>query len=74
VNAQAQLVHIGDGRSDACVSDLVDLVFAKGKLLDSRERAGLPSIGFETFSEIRAQLPALETLAPAIAVPAQRIA
>ena len=75
VNAQTQLVHIGDGRSDACVSDLVDLVFAKGSLLKNREKAGLPSFGFETFSEIRAVLPELPTLVPApLAVPAQRIA
>ncbi len=75
VNAKTQLVHIGDGRSDACVSDMVDLVFAKGSLLKNREKAGLPSVGFETFREIRALLPELATLVPApLAVPARRIA
>ena len=75
VNAPAQLVHIGDGRSDACVSDMVDLVFAKGKLLDNRIRAGLPSVGFERFAEIRAMLPNLAALVSAPAtVPAQKIA
>ncbi len=75
VNAPTQLIHIGDGRSDACVSNMVDLVFAKGSLLKNREAAGLPSIGFETFAEIRAALPVLATLVPApVAEPAQRIA
>lgn len=75
VNARAQLIHIGDGRSDACVSNNVDLVFAKGKLLDERTRAGLPSVGFDRFSEIRAALPELASLIPTPAMqPAQRIA
>ena len=75
INAPAQLVHIGDGRSDVCVSDMADLVFAKGHLLESRARRGLSSIGFERFDEVRAQLPLLETLQPVPApMPAQRIA
>ena len=75
VNQPVSLVHIGDGRSDVCVSNMVDLVFAKGSLLTGREKAGLPSIGFETFAEIRAMLPELATLVPApAAVPARRIA
>jgi 2-hydroxy-3-keto-5-methylthiopentenyl-1-phosphate phosphatase len=75
VNEPVQLIHIGDGRSDVCVSNMVDLVFAKGSLLKGREEANLPSIGFETFSEIRALLPDLATLVPApAAVPVQRIA
>jgi 2-hydroxy-3-keto-5-methylthiopentenyl-1-phosphate phosphatase len=75
VNEPVSLVHIGDGRSDVCVSNMVDLVFAKGSLLKGRNEAGLPSIGFETFSEIRAMMPELASLVPApLAVPAQRIA
>ncbi len=77
VNSEAQLIHIGDGRSDACVSDMVDLVFAKGSLLKGRDATGLPSVGFETFAEIRAMLPDLAALVPApMAVPvvAQRTA
>lgn len=75
VNAKAHLVHIGDGRSDACVSDKVDLVFAKGKLLDARTRAGLPCVGFDRFSEIRAALPELARLVtPVEAAAAQKIA
>ncbi len=71
VGAQASLVHIGDGRSDICVSNAADIVFAKGHLLDVRNRLGLESVPFERFSEVRAMLPHLSELAP---LPAQRIA
>ena len=71
VKAPTHLVHIGDGRSDACVSDICDVVFAKGWLLETRERRGLASIPFESFATVRAILPELEVLAPAAA---QRIA
>ena len=64
-NAPAQMVHIGDGRSDFCVSDLADIVFAKGSLLQSRTARGVSSVPFERFHEIRALLPDLSTLVPA---------
>jgi 2,3-diketo-5-methylthio-1-phosphopentane phosphatase len=64
-NAQSQMVHIGDGRSDMCVSDLADIVFAKGRLLQSRTERGLDSTPFERFHQIRAKLPQLAALAPA---------
>jgi 2-hydroxy-3-keto-5-methylthiopentenyl-1-phosphate phosphatase len=64
VNQPAKLVHIGDGRSDMCVSDKCDVVFAKGRLLEHRNRLGLESIGFETFATVRALLPALPALEP----------
>jgi 2,3-diketo-5-methylthio-1-phosphopentane phosphatase len=74
-NAKTQMVHIGDGRSDLCVSDLVDVVFAKGHLLRTRAEQGLDSIAFERFHEIRALLPDLADLVPAAALaPAQRFA
>jgi len=65
VASQAHRVHIGDGRSDACVSDVCDVVFAKGWLLDSRDRRGLNSIPFETFATVRAILPELDVMVPA---------
>lgn len=52
-------IHIGDGRSDVCVSDVAELVFAKNGLLRSRNTRGLPSVPFTSFAEIRAQLPNL---------------
>jgi 2,3-diketo-5-methylthio-1-phosphopentane phosphatase len=64
-NAQALMVHIGDGRSDVCVSDLADIVFAKGHLLENRNERGLDSTPFERFSQIRAMLPELAALTPA---------
>ncbi len=64
-NAKTQMVHIGDGRSDVCVSDLADVVFAKGHLLKTRNEQGLDSVAFERFSEIRAMLPELARLTPA---------
>jgi 2-hydroxy-3-keto-5-methylthiopentenyl-1-phosphate phosphatase len=47
-----------------CVSDKCDVVFAKGRLLEHRNRLGLESIGFETFATVRALLPALPVLEP----------
>jgi 2,3-diketo-5-methylthio-1-phosphopentane phosphatase len=74
-NAQAQMIHIGDGRSDFCVSDLADIVFAKGSLLKNRTERGLHSVPFERFDEIRALLPNIADLVP-VGAPAlaQRIA
>jgi len=72
-NSKAMMVHIGDGRSDVCVSDLADLVFAKGHLLQSRRERGLESIGFERFSDLRPHLADLGALLPA-SEPAQRFA
>jgi 2-hydroxy-3-keto-5-methylthiopentenyl-1-phosphate phosphatase len=71
VNAPQTLVHIGDGRSDACVSDICDVVFAKGWLADTRKAKGLDYIPFTTFATVRAMLPELDVITPAAA---QRIA
>jgi len=71
VNGPTRLVHIGDGRSDACVSDICDVVFAKGWLLEQRRRRGQDSIAFESFATVRAMLPELGELTTTAA---QRIA
>jgi len=73
-NAKAVMMHIGDGRSDLCVSDLADVVFAKGHLLQSRTERGLESIPFDGFCEIRARLPEIAALSAAPATPVQKIA
>lgn len=52
--------HIGDGRSDTCIADRVDVVFAKGYLLESRRARGAAATAFNTFADIRAALPALQ--------------
>ena len=51
--------HIGDGRSDFCVSETCELVFAKSALLAQRGAKGLASIPFDSFSQIRVALPGL---------------
>lgn len=71
VKAARRKVHIGDGRSDACAADGADIVFAKGWLLESRNKRGLASIPFDSFAEIRALLPMVEDLSR---VAAQKIA
>ena len=57
-------LHIGDGRSDVCVSDVSDVVFAKSALLASRQARGLQSIAFTDFSEIRDVLKQICTSQP----------
>ncbi|ASW04571.1 MtnX-like HAD-IB family phosphatase [Rhizobium sp. 11515TR] len=56
-------VYIGDGRSDFCVSDKVDLVFAKARLVDYCEENGIPYVGFEDFSDL---LPKMEAVLPSV--------
>ncbi|SCB22707.1 MtnX-like HAD-IB family phosphatase [Rhizobium hainanense] len=56
-------VYIGDGRSDFCVSDKVDLVFAKSKLVDYCEENAIPYVGFEDFSDL---LPKMEAVLPSV--------
>lgn len=52
-------LHIGDGRSDMCVSDTCDIVFAKASLLTSRTARGLDSRAFASFADICPLLPSL---------------
>jgi 2,3-diketo-5-methylthio-1-phosphopentane phosphatase len=52
-------LHIGDGRSDICVSDVCDIVFAKASLLSSRTARGLRSRSFSSFADICPLLPDL---------------
>lgn len=61
------VVFVGDGRSDFCVSDRADLVFAKHKLAEERRRTGAPFEPFSTFHEVTAAL--ARVVAPAVAPP-----
>ena len=63
VDSHGLQVYIGDGRSDFCVSDKVDLVFAKAKLVDYCEENGIPYVGFEDFSDL---LPKMEAVLPSV--------
>ena len=49
-------VYIGDGRSDFCVANLPDLVFAKGVLAEFCVRHEIPFIPFQGFSDVTAAL------------------
>ena len=63
VDSHGLQVYIGDGRSDFCVSDKVDLVFAKAKLVDYCEENGIPYVGFADFSDL---LPKMEAVLPSV--------
>lgn len=52
VEAVGGTIYIGDGRSDFCVSDKADIVFAKDKLADHCRRQGIPFIPFNTFTDL----------------------
>ncbi len=52
VSSPDMRIYIGDGRSDFCVSDKPDLLFAKGKLAEYCSNQGIPFIAYEQFSDI----------------------
>jgi 2,3-diketo-5-methylthio-1-phosphopentane phosphatase len=56
-------IYIGDGRSDFCVADKVDLVFAKAKLADYCDDRGIPYVGFENFTDL---LPKMKAILPSV--------
>ena len=56
LGADAPRLHVGDGRSDFCVADVCERVFAKGALLAARRARGLPSVAFDTFADLHGQL------------------
>jgi 2,3-diketo-5-methylthio-1-phosphopentane phosphatase len=62
VRSQARLiVYVGDGRSDFCVSQRADILFAKDALADYASGRGQAHHVFETFHDITATLaPLLE--------------
>jgi 2-hydroxy-3-keto-5-methylthiopentenyl-1-phosphate phosphatase len=45
-------IYIGDGRSDFCVSDKPDLIFAKGKLAEYCTQKSIPFIAYCQFTDV----------------------
>lgn len=50
------IIHIGDGRSDFCISEKVLYVFSKGKLTDFCKSRGIPHSQFNSFNDIEKSL------------------
>ena len=51
-----KIFHIGDGRSDFCLSEKVTYTFSKGKLTHYCRKNNLPHSSFKDFSDIEAVL------------------
>lgn len=58
-NHSGRTVLIGDGRSDFCVSQKADIVFAKRRLLAYTKEQGIPAFEFATFADVQAVLQTL---------------
>ncbi len=57
-----QVLFVGDGRSDFCVSEKVDLVAAKASLLAHCQKLKLPHLPFTNFTDVAAILHRLTTV------------
>lgn len=53
---QEQVILIGDGRSDFCLAETADYVFAKKSLIQHCLRKNIEHVAFETFTEIQKPL------------------
>ena len=51
-----QSVYVGDGRSDFCISEKMDFVYAKGTLLTWCESHGIPCQPYGTLAEVAEHL------------------
>ena len=64
-----QILYVGDGTSDFCVSHHVDLVFAKDKLINYCEKNNIKHSAIESFADVTAALKQMQqTLIPVMAV------
>jgi 2,3-diketo-5-methylthio-1-phosphopentane phosphatase len=50
------VILIGDGRSDTCLAERADIVFAKARLAEHCQTHGIPFHAFGTFHDILAQV------------------
>lgn len=58
LSSGAPIIHIGDGRSDFCISETANFVYSKGKLTDFCKSNGLPHVEFTRFNDIRSSMAA----------------
>jgi 2-hydroxy-3-keto-5-methylthiopentenyl-1-phosphate phosphatase len=54
IDAIGPIVLIGDGKSDACISGMADIVFAKGSLIKHCEKNDIKHHKFQTFADVLA--------------------
>ncbi|MBN9046730.1 MAG: MtnX-like HAD-IB family phosphatase [Rhizobiales bacterium] len=63
VKASGPRIYVGDGRSDFCVSDQPEIVFAKSKLAAYCRQSGIAFLPYDSFGDVaqslRSLLPAL---------------
>lgn len=52
LTTHGQRIYVGDGRSDFCVSDKPELVFAKGQLATYCADRNIPFLGYRDFSDV----------------------
>ena len=64
---------IGDGRSDRCVAQEADFVFAKSGLIDFCEKKQLPFTAFRDFSHASLLLGDLLDVVPTVSAGAQAL-
>ena len=57
--AGATSIFVGDGRSDYCIADRADILFAKGALADRAGDRGQAFLPFDTFDDVRRTLAVL---------------
>lgn len=55
-DARSPLIYVGDGRSDQCVAQRADILFAKKSLATFCTENGRPFTPFETFADVHAAL------------------
>lgn len=55
-NGGANIIYIGDGRSDLCAAQQADFVFARSTLLEHCKELGLPHQEFSDFHDVLARI------------------
>lgn len=69
-DTRQSLVYIGDGRSDFCVAEEADVLFARATLADHCRERGLPYVPYDTFVDVQDHLSSLLSTDHAAAIPA----